>query len=263
MAAPDPSTPGTVQPEAARAAAEDIVSRPEFQRRPPSLLSRFFEWLGDQLPEFPISSGGGGTGASGWRVLGWLLLAALVVAVVVLLVRSARGRPLPFRGRRKKTKETDEVRALDEDDAVIQPGSLAALHPGEVDVLEAAGRWRDALLARYRGAVADLSGAGLLEAHPGTSSAELLAAVDAHDTGLREPFARLTATFETVWYGGAAADEALAAEARMQAQALDAAVGSAARQKPSRVKAVGEGTEGTDSADSADSADIVTQDGSS
>lgn len=241
MAATDPSTPTSIppiepvaiEPETARATAEEILSRSEFQPQPPSLLSRFFGWLGDVLGGGPQDPGSASMGApSALRVLVWAVLAALVVLVVVLLVRSARGMALPRRRRRAKISEVDEISALPDAAANPTVGSLSEFDPGEVDALEAAGRWRDALLARYRGAVTHLSGAGVVDAQPATSSAELRAVVDAHHSELSAHFAQLTATFETVWYGGADADEALAADARRHAAAVDAAMTSAVGSKP-------------------------------
>ena len=233
MAVTDPSAPPPpIDPAAARAAAEDILSRPEFQPRSPSLLSRFFGWLGDRLgggePELSSSGDTRSFADPGVvRLLMWIVLAGLVVAVVVVMVRWVRGSPMPFRRKPAKVTETDEISALDQEDpAGGLLRSLAEFEPGEVEALEAAGQWRDALLARYRGAVAQLIGAGVVDGQPGASSAELRAKVDAQPSELATHFARLTATFETVWYGGAAADEALAAEARREALAVDAVVGS-------------------------------------
>lgn len=247
MASTDPSASSPIEPEAARATAGDILSRPEFQPRPPSLLSRLVGWLGDLFGGSPPSPGGGGGGLVGdsavVRTVVWILLAGLLVGVVVTLVRCVRGAPVPFRRRRAKVTESDEILPLDEDDAAAGPPRyLTGFEPGEVEALEAAGQWRDALLARYRGAVAHLIGAGVVGGQPGASSAQLLAEVDARHSELSRHFARLTATFETVWYGGAEADEALAAAARREALAVDAAVGSTVRRAP---PAAGKGITGT------------------
>jgi hypothetical protein len=71
----------------------------------------------------------------------------------------------------------------------------------EAAVHEAAGRWRDALRARYRALVADLAGRGLIEEIPGRTSGEDRGMVDRSAPAVAGPFDEATSLFEETWYG--------------------------------------------------------------
>ena len=69
--------------------AEEILSRPQFREPEPSLLDRFFGWLGEQLdrilsPVFDALGLGGVGGGMAWLLL--VVIAAVVAVVVVVIV---------------------------------------------------------------------------------------------------------------------------------------------------------------------------------
>ena len=78
--------PPTVDPDDARRAADEILSRPEYQEPEQSLLDRaverVFDFAGDLFERLP----GGGPGSS----IGWIFVVALVGAGLWLLVRALR-----------------------------------------------------------------------------------------------------------------------------------------------------------------------------
>jgi hypothetical protein len=177
-----------VDPGNVRQAARDILGRSEF--RPPrrSLPSAAWRWISTQIGKllshvFGLGGGGAVTGA----VVGVGLL-ALVGFVVWLAVRhwtrlGPRTADQPFgvamgwRARSSAEWRTD-----------------AAAH-------EAAGRWRDALRARYRALVADLAGRGVVEEIPGRTAGEYRRLVDRAIPAVAGPFDEATGLFEETWYG--------------------------------------------------------------
>jgi hypothetical protein len=132
-----------------------------------------------------VHLGGGGTVAGAVVAIG---VAALVVVMVWLIVRHWPGVPAR-RGHRpvtiaagRRARPADEWRAE------------AAAH-------EAAGRWREALRARYRALVADLAGRGVVDEIPGRTSGEYRRQVDVTVPAAAEPFDEATDLFEQTWYG--------------------------------------------------------------
>jgi hypothetical protein len=175
-------------PERVRQAARDILGRPEF--RPPrrSLPAAAWHWLSTQIGKLlgDLFGLGGGGAATGAVVSAGLL--ALVVFVGWLVVRHWTGLP----SRRHDAPFT------------VTPGwraRSAAEWRAEAAAHEAAGRWRDALRARYRALVAELAGRGLVEEIPGRTSGEYRRMVDLSVPAGAGPFDEATSLFEETWYG--------------------------------------------------------------
>src|SRR5690606_24868177 len=126
---PDPQQP----PGEVREAADDVLSRPEFQHEP-SLVERATTWIFDRLNDLFSAIGGG---AGGRSLLGWIALALLAGVVGYLLFRLARSVQPP---------------GGDDDEAEVSVTTSG----GKVDWLaraaeaEADGRWRLGLRCRYR-----------------------------------------------------------------------------------------------------------------
>jgi hypothetical protein len=201
LGAADLPAPGVPADEVRRAAAE-VLSRPEFALPSPTPLARLRSWLAEQagrLLEGLIGSGGGSLVAT-------VVLAVLVLAVVLLAVRLVRGT-------RRDPRTGGAV--VDE-----QLGRSPAHWEAEARAHEQAGRERQALRCRYRWLIAVLAERGLVDEVPGRTSGEYLAALAEVVPPARPAFARVTAGFEAVWYGDAAADGAALAAFRRDAEAV-------------------------------------------
>jgi hypothetical protein len=152
------------------------------------LIATAWHWLSTEIGKLLgglVRLGGGGTVAGVVVAIG---LAALVAAIIWLVVRHWAG--LPSRRRHEPVTITAGWRA--------RP---AAEWRAEAAAHEAAGRWREALRARYRALVADLAGRGLVEEIPGRTSGEYRHQVDITVPAAADPFDEATALFEETWYG--------------------------------------------------------------
>jgi hypothetical protein len=175
-------------PDKVRQSARDILGRPEF--RPPrrSLIQAAWHWVSTQIGKllgdlFGLGGGGAVTGA--------VVVAGLVVLIgfaVWLIVRHWTGSP----SRRRDPRFTVS--------AGWRPRTAADWR-AEAAAHEAAGRWRDALRARYRALVADLAGRGVVEEVPGRTSGEYQRMVDTTVPAVAGPFDQATMLFEETWYG--------------------------------------------------------------
>ena len=224
-----------VDPQAARQAAVEILSQPEYQPKASSWLARALdivaEWLDRLLPDLGGSPASPGVSRL-WSVVAWVVIVALLGFGLVAVVRSLRagGWPSWRRRRGRQDHDPDEIQ-LDQTSPAVPTEGLASDH-------EAAGRWRDALLVRYRATVVRLADSGVVTPGPGTSSAEIRKEV----AELLEPagvsFARLTETFETVWYGGAPADAHTVTEAKENAAHVSRPIDTSGR-PPNRASGSG------------------------
>lgn len=203
----------THDPSEVRELTDEILERPEYN---PSesiteLISRkvgeFFDWLFGGFEGPGAASGGGGT--LGW--LAWLVLIVMIVGVAAFVgwaVATGRLRG-PVRRRGRSPGDDGVVVGVDDQ------------HPparwlNEAEAHEAAGRWRQGILCRYRALVLELAGRGIVSEVAGRTSGELAREVAAREVAapvptsggapnlsLREGFSQATDMFEEVWYGGA------------------------------------------------------------
>jgi hypothetical protein len=169
-----------------RRAADEILSRPEFQEPPRSLYQRVLDWIGDRISDALGALLGGGAGA----IVAWLLLVAVVVALGVLVARAVQ------RDRRVRSAGGPDVQVA------VDDRRPAAAWDAEADRFEAEGRWRDALRCRYRSLVASLARRGVVEEVPGRTAGEYRVLVGRARPEVAAPFAGATDLFERAWYGG-------------------------------------------------------------
>jgi hypothetical protein len=187
---PDPQH----DPEDVRELADEILSRAEYREPPRSLFERIQDAIGDFLDDVLGALGFGGAGA-GW--VAWLVLAALV-ALLGWLLRWAvvNGRW----GRRARRGGADEAVFVD-----AEEGRPARVWLREAEAHEAAGRWREGLLCRYRALVTALVEDDVIPATPGRTAGEYVRDVRAgqgDDSPVTAAFTAATDLFETAWYGG-------------------------------------------------------------
>lgn len=185
------SAPTDLPPPAAaaseiRRAAEEILSRPEFQEPPRSLYQRVLDAIGERLGDALGALLAGGVTS----LVAWAVLVVLVGAVVLLVVRGVQ------RDARRRAKAAPEPVATDAD--ARRP---AVEWDAEAARLEAAGDWRGAVRCRYRSLVARLAGSGVVDEVPGRTAGEYRAAVGSARPGAAGPFGDATDLFERAWYG--------------------------------------------------------------
>jgi hypothetical protein len=199
-------------PGAVRDRAGEILGRDEFKDQT-TLLQRVLDWIGDHLPSLPTASteGSGGSGLVGNFVL--LAVAAALVYGVVRVARAIRREP-------PRAKPDEPV--LD----VAERRSAKAWRR-QAEELEAAGRWRDALLARYRELVTGLIDRGVLADVPGRTSGEYRLEQAEQRPGSAPEFAEVTELFERAWYGG----EPTGPDENQRFRALAAEVEHSARER--------------------------------
>lgn len=167
-------------PEAARRAAHDILTRREFASVHPSTLDRLRHWFSDQLGR--ILSGGW----QGLSAAGIVLLVAIVAVVAVVVVAAVR-------------RVSPDPRVVDF--AVDRGGRSAADWLAEAEACERGQDYRGALRARYRALVAELARRGLVEEVPGRTAGEYRRAVAAAVPPAAGEFGAATDLFEDAVYG--------------------------------------------------------------
>ena len=174
-----------------RDAAAEIFGRGEFQQRR-SWLERVLDWIGDRLPQGdPPAVGapsGGGSSALGQFLL-YLFFALVAVAIAWIVYRTIRDRV-----RRPEVEEVEDPEPeIVEERTASEWGGVAAR-------AEAEGRWKDAVLARYRELVAELVERRIVEPVPGRTTGELRVDVAEHAPAVADPFSEATLLFELPWY---------------------------------------------------------------
>ncbi len=203
------SSPEQVDPEAARRAADEILSRPEYREPQPSLVDRVLDAIGDLLGRAFDTLTGGGAGS----VIGTVIVALLVAAAVWLLVR-AIGTPW------RAAAPADAV-------AVVQ-GTTAPDDPerwrAEAERLAAAGDHRGALRCRYQALVAGVIERRIVDHVPGRTPAELCRELGADRPDVDPLLASVTDRFERAWYGGEPVDAAADRAFRDDVASLDTAL---------------------------------------
>lgn len=196
--------PLQVPPEEIREITREVLSRPAYADLRRNALERWLEDLRLRLAEFLVDLLGSASGS----VLAWVIagLGALVLVVLaVAVLRRLRWEPT-------SAAEGAEPR-----------GREAADWAREAAEHEAAGRWREAVRARFRVLTATLVARGVLDDVPGTTVGEYRAAIRRSAPGLAGPFDAAADVFERVWYAHAPADADAVARLRAAAADLDPA----------------------------------------
>jgi hypothetical protein len=213
----DPDVP--VSSEQARAAVRDVMARPEFDYSP-SVLERISEWIGEQLSKLfaPAETAAGGSFGGGIGTLfGWLIMLAAVAALVVVAVWVIANRSRRERGEDEEPLSPTEVehrRRADE-------------WRSDAERLEAQGRWKEALRARYRHLVRVLVDRRQLPDVPGRTTGELRGDLAATTPDAVDEFDTCCLLFELAWYADVPTDAEGNARFRTAAgRVLAAPVGS-------------------------------------
>lgn len=202
-------------PEDPEALTEDVrrvMAREEFQYGK-GWFDRLSEWINEQLSKLfgdgeprigePPAVGGVGSVVA-WVVI--VLAVLVVVAVVVYVVR--------HRIRR------DDVDRGPDTETEVEHRRSAREWASEADRLEAEGRWKEAVRARYRELVRTLVDRRQVPDVAGRTTGELRVDLDDTTPSASEAFDRASTQFELVWYADADADAELLAHLRDSARAV-------------------------------------------
>ena len=168
-------------PDAARRAARQILSRPEFQVAPQSPIDRLRHWVAQQIAHALEAALSGRA-----TVLGVVLLVIIALVFAYLLRRFTRS-----------LQRDPRVEGV----AVAFERRSSADWLAEAATCEARGDWKGVLRARYRGLVAELASRRLLDEAPGRTTGEYRALVRRSIPGAAEPFGTATDLFEAAVYG--------------------------------------------------------------
>ena len=208
---PEALPPSSTPTDEARRAAEEILSRPEFQEPPRSLYQQALDKLGEWLGKAIDAIVGGGTGS----LIAWALIVAAVGLLGYLVVRGVQ------RGRVRREHGPIDGVEVGADADLRRP---AAEWDADATRHEAAGNWREALRCRYRSLLSTLVRAGVLTDAPGRTSGEHRAVVRSVRPELDAPFSTATGLFERAWYGAEPTGPDEAGELRAVAERVKADV---------------------------------------
>ena len=220
-----PPVPGHDADEVRRL-ADEILGRPEFAAPERSFFERFLDWVLRQLERLfggdgdPAEIGGeaGGAGGSAWFTLLVLVVAAVLVVVVL---RALRG---TWTGRRRVEDDPLDVDVEDRRDAAAWDALARRL--------EAEGRWKDAMRARFGSLVERLVEQGVVGDVPGRTTGEYRAEVRSALPEVGDEFAEASDLFDRAWYGDLPTGPAEAERFTSDAERVLAAVGAGPRSGP-------------------------------
>jgi hypothetical protein len=206
--------PPTNDPEEVRRLADEILARREFAPKGRSWLERLLDWIARHLERFLGANPDAPGAATGGSRL--FALAVLVVAVVVVVLVALRLRGTWHRRRRPPPEPLDvDVETRRSANAWEQ---LAAQ-------LEADGRWKEAMRARFGALVERLGDGGVVADVPGRTTGEYRADVRAAVPDVADEFAEAADLFDRAWYGDLPTGPTEAARFAEDAERVLAALG--------------------------------------
>ncbi len=173
--------------EAARDAAREELSRPEYDAAQPPLLLR----LAGRAVREVLELLDGAAGAVPGGYAGLLILAALIAGLVAVVLTRLR----PGASDRRRAPLFDGAVAL-----------TAAQHRALAETAAAEGRWADAVRERLRAVVRDLEARGVLDPRPGRTAGEVARDAGAVVPAVADDLRHAAVVFDEVWYGGRTAD---------------------------------------------------------
>jgi hypothetical protein len=182
-----PVDPGQVSAE-----VREVLSRPEF-RYEPSIAERIGDWIADRLEWLAGRLGvpGGGTfGGGAGSVVAWILVVAAVAILVAVVVYAVRNRV------RRPRADAPALRTE------IDQRRPAAEWAAEAERLESEGRWKEALLARYRELIRSMVDRRQVPDVAGRTTGEFRVDVASSSPSATQPFETATRLFEVAWYAG-------------------------------------------------------------
>ncbi len=206
-------------PERVAAALKSVLSRPEFQKRGPSLIERFREWLYEILRKLGFHWDTPSLGSSGAKTTQLIVLGLAILGFLFLILYVARR--LDRRLRRETVAPAEAFTAAD---------ATASALLRDADACAERGEYREALERLMVGTLLHLRDAKAMEYRPNRTNWENLRVLSRDFPPVAARHLRTTAhLFDRKWYGvqevdlgeyrAAASD---LAEARAAADALNA-----------------------------------------
>lgn len=175
--------PAPEQVDEAPGRAEEVLSRDEFQEPERSPLERALGWVGDRLDDLF----GAGTSGSVPSFTAWLVLLPLAALVIWLAVRAGR------------TVTRDKADGGAEVQVESARGARDRLEVAAE--LEAEGRWKEGLRARYRALAARLIELRVIDELAGRTTGEHRVEVARAAPAAAAAFAGAAELFDRAWYG--------------------------------------------------------------
>ncbi len=195
-------------PDDVRAAAREILSRPEFADPqdsfwsdaaravldPVGSIQKVFEWL---LRRTDAETGN--------PVFAWAIVVIALAVIAFVVVRVTQ--------------------SMTRDDSVAMPLAPDTGATSWRELLERAERheaerqWRQAVRLRYAALIGQLADEGVLERRPGRTTGEYARQVRVNAPDAAPSFGAATDIFEVIWYGDGVADEESASSFRRLAEA--------------------------------------------
>ena len=177
-------------PEEIKETADEILSRPEYQPSPRSVLDRAFSWVNEQFADLL----GGLFGRAGSFAIGWFVL-----AVGLLLIAWLLWKVMPHR---RFAPDVTDARLEHE----VRARASRAAWLAQADEAEAAGNWVEAVRALYRATVAGLLDQDEVDDQEGATSGDYRRSFQG-SADRQQPFGTVTEVFENTWYGGQTATD--------------------------------------------------------
>jgi hypothetical protein len=183
-------------PAKVRRMADEILARRQYRQPPESFVHRIQQAISDFLGRLLGNIGLGSAGAASW--IAWIVLALFVAAIAGLtayLISRVWGNG--WGGGSGGDEGDPVILAVDEHRTPDEWLAQAERH-------EAAGRWSEGLLCRYRSLVTRLVDLDVIAAAVGRTAGEYVQDVNERHPAGAGSFAAATELFEAAWYGGAA-----------------------------------------------------------
>lgn len=180
-----PPEPGPVNDQVRRIMSESAYDYT------PSVLQRFWDWVGSLFDDlFNVGVGGGGAFGGGvGSVVAWLMIAAALAAIVAVIVIAIR--------QRIRSTRAEVERGV----AEVEHRRPASDWRRDAEAHEAAGEWKEAMRARYRELVRTLVDRRQLPDVAGLTTGELRGELAATTPDASSPFDAASVLFEIAWYG--------------------------------------------------------------
>lgn len=183
MAPPPPEH----DPEAVRDLADRILAAPRYDQPPDPLPERIQQWFADRIGDVLGAVVGSGAGA----VVAWAVLLTAIGAIAYLVVRHGR------------TVRVDRPHRGGPAPAMVELARSPDEWRAEAALLEAEGRWREALRCRHRALVAALVRRSVIPDQAGRTAREHLGDAARALPAAAPAMAAATELFEASWYGAA------------------------------------------------------------
>ncbi len=176
----------------ARQAAEEVLSGPEYRQAGESWISKALNAVDEWLQRLFSSLGGGGGGSS---VIGWIVVIVAVAGATVAVVLAVRSI------RRTRRATGDEVDDAERTSTRRRRREAEVDWAREAERMEAEGRWRDAMRARYRALVAVMADRRVVDPAASRTTGEHRREVGAAAPTAAPDFDGAAELFDRAWYG--------------------------------------------------------------